>query len=89
MINQTLYTTKECSQYLGLSPRSVERLIKTGVLPAYRVAERSSRIAEEDLKNYWDSCKLVNASSSIEAVPGFGSDYRLPKRRRKQSLATA
>jgi len=43
---------RESSEYLGLSPDSIGRLVKSGTIPASRLGERVVRIKREDLDRF-------------------------------------
>ncbi|KAA8884264.1 helix-turn-helix domain-containing protein [Nocardia colli] len=46
---QQLITMREAARQLGLSVRTLERLISTGDLKAYKVGARSVRVDPQDL----------------------------------------
>ena len=53
---ETIYTTKEVSEYLKLSELTVRRYITDGKLKSYKVG-RTHRITETALKEYIDTQK--------------------------------
>lgn len=55
-----LYTIKETSSVLRLSPQTVRKLIKSGQLKAIRVGWRGWRVKEEDLEKYLEEAKNGN-----------------------------
>lgn len=47
-----LVSKDKAAELLGVSVRTVERLVAAGSLPVYRVSQRSLRIAREDIDDY-------------------------------------
>lgn len=43
------FTQKEAAQHLGLSVDTVKRRVKAGLIPAFRLSERETRILRGDL----------------------------------------
>ena len=57
-----LMTKAEAAEILGVSEMTVERMIRSGQLPAYRIAKAVTRISREDLMEYLDSRKIKVAA---------------------------
>jgi excisionase family DNA binding protein len=51
MVEKPFFTLKETAEYLGISYRNIRRLVKKGVLPAFRVG-RQWRVKLQDLERY-------------------------------------
>lgn len=51
---EKLYTIKETAEYLRVTPRSVERWVRAGVIGSIKVG-RQRRIRESDIQNYLDA----------------------------------
>ena len=66
----TALTVKEVSDRLRLSPTSVFRLIRSGVIPSRRVGVGRGKILvdDSDVAAYWD------ASKGAERPPGEGQE---------------
>lgn len=63
-----LLSLKEVRERLGLSRASVMRLIRTGELPAAKIAGRW-RVDEDDLQRYIDQAK-ARTYEEIEPIEG-------------------
>lgn len=50
-------STTEAAQRLGLTPRTIYRLIDAGDLPAYRFG-RVIRVRADDLEDFVESCRI-------------------------------
>ena len=48
----TLITKHEAAEILGVSVRTLERMIRRGVLPAYRIGPKTVRLSPEDIEAY-------------------------------------
>lgn len=57
-----LLTKAEAAEILAVSEDTVERLIRGGQLPAYRIAKAVTRISREDLMEYLASRKIKVAA---------------------------
>lgn len=57
-----LLTKSEAAEILAVSEDTVERLIRGGQLPAYRIAKTCTRISREDLLVYLDSRRVKAAA---------------------------
>lgn len=63
-----LLTKAEAAEILAVSEDTVERLIRGGQLPAYRIAKTCTRISREDLLEYLDSRRVKAAALRKTAV---------------------
>lgn len=55
-----MLTLKEVARELNIGLRTVERLVETGELPAYRLSPRVQRVRREDLEAYLESRRIEN-----------------------------
>jgi len=62
------YTTKELADFLKLTPRTVQRWIDEGQLPAYRFG-RKYRVRGDDFDAFLDTYKAHQAKQPVAAVP--------------------
>ncbi len=53
-----LMTKQEVAEYLRVSTKTVERLVKTGELPVYRI-KTNVRYKKEDVEKYLENIKEV------------------------------
>ena len=53
-----LIKKREVCEMLGISMNTLEKLIRSGKLPAYRVTDTAVRIAREDVTRYLESRKI-------------------------------
>ena len=55
---QPLLRIKDAAERLGISQSALNRLIRTGAIPAYRVTPRSIALRPEDLLAYVESVRV-------------------------------
>lgn len=67
-IRGTFYTTRELADFLKLTPRTIQRWIDEGQLPAYRFG-RKYRIRGEDFDTFLDTYKAHQAKHPINTHP--------------------
>ena len=48
----------EVAERLNVTPQMVRAIIKNGKLGSYKIGQRSTRISQEDLEKYLESCKM-------------------------------
>lgn len=53
-----MITVKEVAAILGVTPRTVWRLISQGDIPSYRISIRQRRIKRQDVLNYLESRRI-------------------------------
>ncbi len=56
-----LHTTEQVAVYLQVSCRSVERLIKSGLLPVIRISPRKRRVSQSDLDDFINRMRQHNS----------------------------
>jgi len=67
----------EAADLLGISVRTLEKMIARGSLPAYRVGPKSVRLRREDIDDYLESHRAAPVIRAIETtrpcryVPGM------------------
>lgn len=66
MKTEHLIKKPEAAELLGVSMRTLEKLISRGALPAYKVGPKLVRLRVEDIERYLDSHK---AAPAIEKAP--------------------
>ncbi len=69
VLPKILLTTEEAGWSLGVSKRSIERLVANGDLIAREGANDNTRIHIDDLRAYADSRKVKNAKGSSAPSP--------------------
>lgn len=57
-VRKQLLTVNEVAERLNVTPQMVRALIKNGKLGSYKIGQRSTRISQEDLEKYLESCKI-------------------------------
>ena len=57
-VKKQLLTVNEVAERLNVTPQMVRALIKNGKLGSYKIGQRSTRISQEDLEKYLESCKI-------------------------------
>lgn len=57
-MKQNLLNVSEATDRLGISTRTVRRLIDEGAMPVHRI-RNSVRISEDDLARYMASCRRL------------------------------
>lgn len=57
-----VYSQEDAAEWLGVSVKTIRRLVASGELPAYRLGRRLIRIREADLQASLDRIPTVNAS---------------------------
>ena len=57
-VKQALLTVNDAAAQLNVTPQMVRALIKNGKLGSYKIGQRSTRISQEDLDKYLESCKM-------------------------------
>lgn len=62
-------TKQQAAARLGIGIRTLDGLIRSGKLPAYRVAERLVRIDEADLERYAKSQRVPAEPKAKTAAP--------------------
>jgi excisionase family DNA binding protein len=62
------YTTKELADFLKLSPRTIQRWIDEGQLPAYRFG-RKYRVRGEDINEFLDRFKAHQSKFAVGTRP--------------------
>ena len=65
---ESFYTTKQLADFLQLSPRTIQRWIDEGQLPAYRFG-RKFRVRGEDFDTFLDTYKAHQAKHPLHQVP--------------------
>lgn len=67
----------EAAELLGISIRTLEKLIERGSLPAYRIGPKSVRLRREEIDAYLDSHRAAPVIRAVETtrpcryVPGM------------------
>ena len=51
----------EARERLGVSMNTLDKLIREGKIPAYRIGSRAVRINDKDLDDYLESCRVKTA----------------------------
>ena len=65
-----MLTVKEAATALGLKPRTVYDLFKSGLLPGYRPTPKAIRFDERDVQEYLAKCRSTTTSeTSASASP--------------------
>lgn len=49
----------EACEMLGISKGTLDRLIQTGKLPAYRITDKAVRLAREDVERYLEAARIL------------------------------
>lgn len=57
-VRKQLLTVNDAAELLNVTPQIVRALIKNGKLGSYKIGRRSTRISQEDLDKYLESCKM-------------------------------
>ena len=57
-VRKQLLTVNDAAELLNVTPQMVRALIKNGKLGSYKICQRSTRISQEDLDKYLESCKM-------------------------------
>lgn len=58
-VRKQLLTVNDAAELLNVTPQMVRALIKNGKLGSYKIGQRSTRISQEDLDKYLESCKMT------------------------------
>ena len=58
----------EAADLLGISVRTLEKMIARGALPAYRVGPKSVRLRREDIDDYLESHRAAPVIRAVETV---------------------
>jgi excisionase family DNA binding protein len=53
------YTPKEAAEIFGVCKKTVLRMIANGILPAYKIGNRTIRISEENLNEFKEKRKTI------------------------------
>ena len=73
----TLIKKPEAADLLGISVRTLEKMIARGALPAYRVGPKMVRLRREDIDDYLEAHRAAPVIRAVEAtrpcryVPGM------------------
>lgn len=73
----TLIKKPEAAQILGVSVRTLEKMIARGAIPAYKIGPRLVRLRREELEAYLDSHRAAPQTEKAPAaracryVPGM------------------
>lgn len=73
-----LLTKAECAELLQVSETTVERMIASGQLPAYRIARAVTRISKADLLAYLEDRKIkVRSLQRISSIKDINRQRRI------------
>jgi excisionase family DNA binding protein len=61
-------TTAQVAKFLQISPRTVQRAIRTGELKAHRI-RRVYRVNAQDMREWWDKIAFVPPPKKEEVEP--------------------
>ena len=64
----TLIKKPEAAEILGVSVRTLEKMIARGALPAYRIGPKMVRLRREDIDDYLETHRAVPVLRKIEPV---------------------
>ena len=70
-----LFTVKQTSELLSISPSLVYRLKDEGKLPAYRIADGEIRFREDEVLSYLESCRLQAGPRTAPPAPKNGRPF--------------
>lgn len=56
---------KEAAERLGISEGTLDRLISSGKIPAYRMGAACIRLQSEDVEAYLESCRVPVAAPAM------------------------
>jgi excisionase family DNA binding protein len=69
--NTRLLTTRDVSEWLGLSPETILRRVRAGELPAFRIASNALRFDPDAIDAF-----LERSAVTVQATPGVPSHQR-------------
>jgi excisionase family DNA binding protein len=61
--------TQEAARRLGITTRTLRRLIDAGTVPAYRIG-RVIRLQQDDLDRFLDTCRIAPAAERASGRAG-------------------
>jgi excisionase family DNA binding protein len=64
----TLIKKPEAAEILGVSVRTLEKMIARGALPAYRIGPKMVRLRREDIDDYLETHRAAPVLRKIEPV---------------------
>lgn len=64
----TLIKKPEAADILGVSVRTLEKMIARGALPAYKIGPKMVRLRREDIDEYLESHRAAPVVRKIETV---------------------